>query len=37
MAKPYKLPPIKLDLSPKVHFEDNLDTFINNETIADDY
>jgi hypothetical protein len=37
MAKPYKLTPFELALSPKEHFEDNLDTFINNETIADDY
>ena len=36
MAKPYKLTPIELALSPKEHFEDNLDKFINNETIADD-
>ena len=36
MAKPYKLTPIELALSPKEHFEDNLNKFINNETIADD-
>jgi hypothetical protein len=36
MAKPYKLTPIELFLSPKDHFEDNLDKFLNNETIPDD-
>jgi hypothetical protein len=35
MAKPYKLTPIELTLSPKQYFEDNRDKFINNETIAD--
>ena len=35
MAKTYKLTPIELVLSPKEYFEDNLDKFINNETIAD--
>ena len=36
MAKPYKWTPIDLTLSPKEHFEDNLDKFIDYETIADD-
>ena len=35
MAKRYKLMPIELTLSPKEHFEDNLNQFIINETIAD--
>jgi hypothetical protein len=30
------LTPIELALSPKQHFEDNLDKFLNNETITDD-
>jgi len=33
MAKSYKLTPIEFALSPKEHFEDNLETFIDNETI----
>ena len=33
MAKPYKLTPIDLALPRKGHLEDNLDKFINNETI----
>ena len=36
MAKPYKLTPIELALSPVEHFEDNLNKFINDENIADD-
>jgi hypothetical protein len=36
MAKPYKLTPIELVLSPIEHFEDNLSKFINDENIADD-
>ena len=36
IAKPYKLTPIVLALSPKKHLENSLDTFINNETIAND-
>ena len=34
MAKPYKLTPIGLALLAKGHFEDNLNKFINNETMA---
>ena len=36
MAKPYKLTPIELALSPVEHFEDNLSKFIDNENIEDD-
>ena len=36
MAKPYKLTPIELALSPVEHFEDNLSKFLDNETIDDD-
>ena len=36
MAKPYKSIRIKIAFSSKEHSEDNLDKFINNETIADD-
>ena len=36
MAKLYKLKPIELAISPKELFEDNLNKFINNETIATD-
>ena len=36
MAKPYKLTPFELVLSPIEHFEDNLSKFINDENIADD-
>ena len=36
MAKPYKLTPFELVLSPVEHFEDNLSKFINDENIADD-
>ena len=35
-AKPYKPISIKLAISPKEHFEDNLNKLINNEIIADD-
>ena len=36
MAKPYKLTPIEFALSLKENFEDNLDKFLNNETISGD-
>jgi len=36
MAEIYKLTALELAVSPKEHFEDNLDKFINNEIIADD-
>ena len=36
MAKPYKLTPIEVALSPVEHFEDNLSKFIDNENIEDD-
>ena len=36
MAKPYKLTPIELALSPVEHFENNLSKFIDNENIEDD-
>ena len=36
MAKPYKLTPFELVLSPVEHFEDNLSKFLNDENIADD-
>ena len=36
MAKTYKFTPTELTLSPKEHYEDNLDKIINNETITDD-
>ena len=36
MAKPYKLTPIELALSPVEHFENNLSKFLDNENIEDD-